>query len=450
MELLKRKIDAVLEKWKADANKKPLIVKGARQIGKTESIRAFAKNNYKSFIEINFQLQKQYRDIFDNGFEVDTILKNISFHNPEFEFIPHGTLIFFDELQSFPNCATSLKSFCQDKRYDVICSGSLMGINYKEIESNSVGYKEDYTMHSMDFEEFLWAKGYKHEHMEDMYLNMLTLTPLPGALLDVMFEIFKEYMIVGGMPEIVKTFIDNKHFGGILKMQKQILLDYEEDITKYAEGLDKARILNVYRKIPAFLGKDNKKFQISKVASGARHREYAGTIDWLRDAGIVNVCYCMEHPELPLRGNYNPDAFKLYFGDTGLLIGSLDEEAQEDLRENKNFNTYKGAIYESAVGDMLVKQGYELFYYRNEKGTLEMDFFVRDADSLIPVEVKANNGATASLNSLIKSDSYPDIKYGIKLGHRNIGFDGKYYTFPYFLTFTLKRYLKEKSNTAIN
>ena len=444
MKLLKRKVDKFLIDWKNSPDKKPLIIKGARQIGKTESIKNFAKNNYKNVIEINFVLQKQYKDIFDNGFEVDTIIKNISLRNPDFEFIPGETLIFFDELQDCINCATSLKSFNQDGRYDVICSGSLMGINYNEIESNSVGNKEDYEMYSMDFEEFLWAKGYKKEQIENLYEHMINVTPLSNTELSVMFENFKEYMIIGGMPAIVNSFIKNNNYSGTLKMQEQILKDYEEDITKYANGLDQGKILNVYRKIPTFLGNENKKFQISKVEQGARSREYVGTIDWLNNAGIINVCYCMEQPELPLGGNYNPDNFRLFFRDTGLLIGSLDEEAQEDLRNNKNFNTYKGAIYENIVGDMLVKQGYKLYFYKNEKGTIEMDFFIRDKDSLIPVEVKATDGATVSLNNLIESEKYKDIKYGIKLGYKNIGFNGKFYTFPYFLTFLLKRYLKEK------
>ena len=444
IELLKRKIDKYLIDWKNSPEKKPLIVKGARQIGKTESIRNFAKNNYKSVIEINFLLQKQFKDIFDDGFEVDAIIKNISLRNPNLEFIPNNTLIFFDELQDCINCATSLKSFNQDGRYDVICSGSLVGINYNEIESNSVGNKEDYEMYSMDFEEFLWAKGYKEEQIENMYEHMKNLTPLSNTELSVMFENFKEYMIIGGMPAIVNLFVKNNNYSGTLKMQKQILQDYEEDITKYAGGLDHAKILNVYRKIPVFLGNENKKFQISKIENGARNREYIGTIDWLRDSGIINICYCLEQPELPLGGNYNPDNYRIYFSDTGLLIGSLDEEAQEDLRNNKNFNTYKGAIYENMVADMLVKQGYKLYFYKNEKGTIEMDFFLRDKDSLIPIEVKASDGATISLNNLIDSEKYKDIKYGIKLGYRNIGFNGKFYTFPYFLTFLLKRYLKER------
>lgn len=445
MELLKRKIDKFLIDWKKSEDKKPLIIKGARQIGKTESIRFFAKNNYKSVIEINFVLQKQFKTIFDDGFEVDTIIKNISLINPDFEFIPNNTLIFFDELQDCINCTTSLKSFNQDGRYDVICSGSLMGINYNEIESNSVGNKEDYEMYSMDFEEFLWAKGYKEDQIENLYTHMKNLVPFSNTELSVMFDNFKEYMIIGGMPAIVNSFVKNKNYGGTLKMQKQILLDYEEDITKYAGGLDQGKILNVYHKIPVFLGNENKKFQISKVEHGARNREYIGTIDWLNNAGIINICYCLEQPELPLGGNYNPDNYRIYYKDTGLLIGSLDEEAQEDLRYNKNFNTYKGAIYENIVADMLVKQGYKLYFYKNEKSTIEMDFFVRDTNSLIPVEVKANDNATISLNNLINSPKYKDIKYGIKFGYKNVGFNNKFYTFPYFLTFLLKRFLKEKS-----
>ena len=446
MARLKRKIDQYLMEWKKNKNRLPLIVKGARQIGKTDAIENFGKQNYKNLVEINFVLQKQYKKIFDDGFEVDTIIRNISLINPNFVFEPGETLIFFDEIQDCINATTSLKSFRIDGRYDVICSGSLMGINYREIESNSVGNKQDYEMYSMDFEEFLWAKGYKEEQILEMYSYMLKGEPLPQLMYDVMLENFHEYMIVGGMPAIVNRFIEQKNYSGILEMQRQIILDYEEDITKYAGGLDKTKILNVYRKIPVFLGNENKKFQVSKIQANTRSREYVGVIDWLINAGIINICYCMEQPELPLKGNYNPDSFRLYFRDTGLLVGSLDDESQEDLRNNRNFNTYKGALYETVVGEMLVKSGYSLYFYKNEKGTIEMDFFIRDANSLIPVEVKANDNATVSLNKLIKSDSYKDIKYGIKLCNKNIGFNGTFYTFPYFLTFLLKRYLQEKGS----
>ena len=442
--LLRRKIDSYLLAWKSNPNRKPLIVKGARQIGKTRSIEWFARQNYKNVISINFVEQSKYRNIFDDGYEVNNILKNISLLNPDIIFIPGDTIFFFDEIQACPNCATALKFFKLDGRFDVICSGSLMGINYREIESNSVGYKEDYEMHSMDFEEFLWAKGYDDKVIEDLYQHMLEVKPLSQLQVDIMLALFRDYIITGGMPEVVNTYIVNKTFSGTLPLQQQLLKDYEEDITKYAVGLDRAKIKTVYNNISAFLAKEHKRFLITKLAKNARNRDYVGCVDWLADAGVINICYCMNVPELPLKGNYNPSLYKIYFKDTGLLIASLDEESQEDLRANKNMGTYKGAIYENIVADMLVKQGYRLYYFNGNNPALEMDFFIRDANSLIPIEVKANDGATASLNKLIISDKYPDVKYGIKLGYKNIGFNGRFYTFPYYLTFLLKRFVRER------
>lgn len=446
--LLKRKIDKYLTDWKNRPDRKPLIIKGARQIGKTRSVEWFAGQNYASVIEINFIEQKKYREIFNDGFEVDAILKNISLLNPELKFIPGNTIFFFDELQACPNCATSLKFFKLDGRFDVICSGSLMGISYNEIESNSVGYKEDYEMHSMDFEEFLWAMGYNDEFTADLLSHMLDVRPLSELQMDTLMSLFRDYVIIGGMPEVVSTYVRNKNFSGTLDIQRQLLKDYEEDITKYVEGLDKAKVKAVYNHISTFLAKGNKRFQITKIARNARNRDYMGCVEWLADAGVVNVCYCLNQLELPLKGNYDPKMYKIYFKDTGLLIASLDEEAQEDLRANRNLGTYKGAIYENIVGDMLVKQGYRLFYYHSDRPALEMDFFIRDADSLIPVEVKANDGATASLNRLLNDDKYNDVKYGIKLGYRNIGFNGKFYIFPYFLTFLLRRFVAESKRNC--
>ena len=447
-QLLKRKIDFYLKEWKNNPNRLPLIVKGARQIGKTFSIEQFAKN-YKYFVEINFVTSPEYKTIFDTGFSVDNIIKQISMVNPSFKFIENETLIFFDELQACANCATCLKFFALEKKFDVICSGSLMGINYQEIESVSVGYKTDYEMYSLDFEEFLWAKGYSQEQIDSLFDNMKRLEPFSQTVMDVMMQNFKDYMLVGGMPQIVKMFVEQNNFSGILDYQRALLRAYEEDITKYAVGLDKAKVKTVYQNIPTFLAKENKKFQISKIAHGARNREYIGVVDWLNDAGIVNVCYCLDLPELPFKGNYNPQNYKLYFRDTGLLIASLDDESQADLRANKNFNTFKGAVYENIVADMLTKVGYPLYYFKNEKGTIEMDFFVRDAQSVIPVEVKATDNSTVSLNNLINSDKYPLIKYGIKLCYKNIGFNGKFYTFPYFLTFLLKKYMLWRIESSV-
>ena len=439
---LRRKVDSYLDEWRVDPDHKPLIIKGARQVGKTESIKRFAEANYDNVIYINFALDKKFCVITEDGYTVEAVNKAISRINPAINFIEGKTLIFFDEIQDHPDIATTLKAYCIDGRYDVICSGSLLGIYYKRIESNSVGYKTDYTMRSMDFEEFIWAKGYDDELKEDLLEGMLKGTPLSASIIQVLSEAFLDYVIVGGMPAVVSEYIRSGLFSNTLQIQKQLIVDYEEDITKYAEGMDQSRILNVFRHIPVQLAKENKKFQISKVASGARFKDYRGAIEWLSNAGIINVCYCLEYPEFPLKGNYDDSKYKIYMADTGLLIAMLDDETQEDLRSRKNIGTYRGGIYENIVGDMLVKAGYDLYYYSKENSRLEEDFFVRNTESLIPIEVKAKNGNSKSLSTLIKSESYPDIHFGIKLIDGNIGVDGNIRTFPHYLVFLLKDYLR--------
>ena len=439
---LNRKIDSYLKKWKSDENRNPLIVKGPRQVGKTESIKRFAATNYESVIYINFVEEPKYKLIIEDGYRTDDIIKNISRIDPSKHFEPGKTVIIFDEIQEFAQIATSLKFFKIDGRFDVICSGSLLGINYKQIESNSVGYKTDYSMSSLDFEEFLWAKGYKSDTIYDMLWHMETLKPFNQIEMGVYSGLFLDYCILGGMPAVVKQYIEKGTFEGTLAIQHQLIADYKEDIRKYAEGMDQTRILNVFEQIPNQLAKDNKKFQISKVASGARFKDYRGCIEWLRDAGIVQICYCLKSPDLPLKGNYDDSKFKLYFFDTGLFVAMLDEEAQEDLRANKNLDVYKGALYENIVGEALVKSGYQLFYYKRGDSTLEEDFFVRTQHQLLPVEVKATRGTAKSLRTLISSKSYPDIQYGIKLTAGNVGYSDNILTFPYFCAFLLKEYLK--------
>ena len=440
---LRRKIDKFLEDWKKDEDRKPLIIKGARQIGKTESIKHFAKKNYSHFIEINFVEEPKYKGIIADGYKTDDIIKNMSRINTELKFIPGKTLIFFDELQEFPEIATALKFFKKDGRFDIICSGSLLGIHYKKIESNSVGYKTDYQMSSLDFEEFLWAKGYDDSVIADMLLHMKELNPFNSLELSIFEGLFLDYCILGGFPEVVRDYIKKNTFEGSLMLQRQLISDYEEDIRKYADGVDQTRILNVFRNIVPQLAKENKKFQISKVASGARFKDYRGCIEWLEDSGLINLAYCLHFPELPLKGNYDEEKYKIYLFDNGMLVAQLDDEAQVDLRANKNLGVYKGALYENIVGESLVKQGYSLYYYKRDDGKLEQDFFVRDTQSLIPVEVKATNGTAKSLSTLIDSEKYADIKYGIKFIKGNIGYNGKFYTFPYFCAFLLKRYLAE-------
>lgn len=441
---LKRKIDIFLQQWRKEKDKLPLIVKGPRQVGKTESIVRFGNNNYKSVININFVEEPKYKVIIEDGYNADSIVKNISRIDPSKRFIENETLIFFDELQAFPEIATSLKFFAIDGKYDVICSGSLLGINYKRIESNSVGYKKDYELFSLDFEEFLWAKGYDDAFVEELLDRMVKEKPLNKAVLETCYNMFLDYCILGGMPAVVRSYIEKGTFEGTLDIQRQLLSDYEEDIRKYATGMDQTRITNIFNQIPVQLAKDNKKFQISKVEKGARFKDYRGCIEWLSDAGIINVCNCLHVLELPLKGNYDETKYKIYFRDTGLLVAMLDEEAQEDLRANKNLGTYKGALYENIVGEALSKCNYDLYYYKKENSTLEEDFFVRTKDALVPVEVKATNGRSKSLRSLIENEKYQDIKFGIKFCNGNIGYSNGIYTFPYFCVFLLKEYLKNK------
>ena len=440
---LKRKIDSFLCDWKKNSNHNPLIVKGARQIGKTESILHFAKHNYDNVVYINFVEEPKYKNITVDGYKPEQICKNISLLNPEVKFTKGSTLIFFDELQDFPEIATSLKFFKIQGVYDVICSGSLLGINYRKIESNSVGYKTDFIMHSMDFEEFLWAKGYD-ENIADMMLEHIrNHTPFSTLEQEVFFSLFRDFSLLGGMPALVKSYFENGSFVGILDMQRQLVADYKEDVRKYVHGIEQTKILNVFNRIPIQLGCENKKFQISKVAPGAKNKDYWGCIEWLNDAGIISVCYCLNFPELPLKGNFDDSKYKIYFADTGLLIALLDDEVQDDLRINANMGTYKGALYENIVAEALTKSGADLFYYKRQDSTLEEDFFLRTKSNLIPIEVKSANASAKSLQTLIKSEKYKDIQWGIKLVDGNVGFANNVLTIPYFCAFLLKRFLSE-------
>ena len=407
---LERKVDHFLRSWKEDEDRKPLIIKGPRQVGKTESILRFGKENYKNIIYINFVEEPKYKMILVDGYKTDELIKNISLIDPAKKFIPGETLIFLDELQEFPEISTALKFFKIDGRFDVICSGSMLGINYRKIESNSVGYKKDYEMYSLDFEEFLWAKGYSKETRNDFLEHMRSLKPFNELEMSVYLSLFIEFCILGGMPAVIREYIEKGTFEGSLDTQRQLLADYREDIRK--------------------------------VASGARFKDYRGCIEWLNDAGIINVCYCLSFPELPLKGNYDEEKYKIYLADTGLLVAMLDEEVQEDLRVNRNLGVYKGALYENVVGEALVKAGYDLYYFKKENSTLEEDFFVRTAEALVPVEVKASNNRSKSLRTLIDSEHYPDIHFGIKLAGTNIGYGNGVYTFPYFCSFLLKEYLR--------
>lgn len=444
---LKRKIDRFFEDWYSNPSRLPLLVKGARQIGKTEAVRRFAGLHYDSLVEINFAEHPKFKQITVDGYSALEVVAAISRINPDFRF-PKGrrTLIFFDEIQEFPDIATALKFFAQNGEFDVICSGSLLGVHYRKISSVSVGYKMDKDMFSLDFEEFLWARGYGDDLVEEVLSCMRRREPLKAATHFAMRGLFLDYCALGGMPFVVRNYIEKHSFEGSPATQRRIVRDYSDDIRKYAEGLDKVRILNVFNHIPSQLANETTiKFQISKVAHGARAREYAPCVDWLKDAGVVNVCYALRSPSLPLSGNYDESRYRVFMGDTGLLMGMMDPEVGENVRINRNLGIWKGALYENIVAEALVKSGRPLFYWKRDESKLEMDFFLRRGDELIPLEVKGGNDSTKSLNEMIRSERYPDITWGIKMADANIGFASNKLTLPWFCSFLLDRFLAEST-----
>ena len=440
---LRRKFDAFLREWKAREDHLPLIVKGARQVGKTETVRRFAGNEYRDFIEINFVERPEFKEIVRDGFSVDGIIRNISIIDPNLRFTPNETLLFFDELQEFPEIATSLKFFAQDGRFDVVCSGSLLGLQVKRVKSYSVGYQETALMHSLDFEEFLWGCGYRDEQISGFLDPVISRHPFGAATKNTMDRLFMDYCAAGGMPDVLEMYFVKGTFERVPQTQRRILEDYREDIRKYAEGFDPVRIQNVFDSIPVHLAKENRKFQWSTVSKGATRKDYWGCVEWLEDAGVVNKCRRMDVPELPIGAHLDNDSFKLYMCDSGLLLSMLEKEVQEDVRIRRNLGTWKGGLFEHIVGEALVKAGVPLAYFKRENSTLEMDFFVRSADCLVPVEVKAENNRSKSLRTMIDREIYKDVRWGVKLVNGNVGFENGILTLPQWCAFKIPEIVRE-------
>ena len=437
---LRRKFDDVLLNWKVRDDRLPLIVKGARQVGKTECVRHFAEKAYKRVVEINFAKQPEFKAIVRDGFAVENIVRNITMVEPRFRLSPGGTLIFFDEIQDFPEIATSFKFFAEDGDYDVIASGSLLGVHYKRIESISVGYQESETMRSMDFEEFLWARGYSEAQIDGLVEPLVARKAYGDAAKASMDRLFMDYCALGGMPDVLESYFVKGTFEGVPRIQRRILNDYRADIRKYCEGLDPARILAVFDSVPAQLAKENKKFQWNAVSRGAKAKDYWGCVEWLVDAGVVNMCKRMDFPELPIAGHAQNDFYKLYIADSGLLMAMLDQESQEDVRQRRNLGTWNGGLYENIVAEALVKSGLELAYYKKDGSTLELDFFARCQNDLVPLEVKAGNNQAKSLKTLIEGDNYKDIRWGVKFVDGNVGYMNKVLTVPQWCAFLLSRF----------
>lgn len=439
--MLKRKIDKVLIDWKNSYDKKPLIVKGMRQVGKTTSIRNFSKN-YKCYVEINFALKPYYKDIFKGSYEADDIIKKLTLIDNNIEVIENNTLILFDEIQEFPDALTSFKSFYENKKYDVIASGSLLGINYQNISSVPVGFKCEIEMKSLDFEEFLWAKGYDSSFIDELFSYLLNLKPLPVFYFDLLNNLFNEYLYIGGLPEVVNKYCNADTYSGLFNLQDDLCLTYKNDIEKYALSLDKSKILFIYDNIINQLAKDNHKFQYTMLGHGSRYYQYYPCIKWIEDAGLINIVYNLRDLKMPLSLNKIENNYRIYFSDTTLFINKLDKQDKDKIFIYKNFEIFNGAFYENVVCEALAKQNIELYFYKNENATVELDFVVRVKDDIVPIEVKRKRGRSNSLNFILQNS---DLPYGIKLSNSNIGLENKIITIPYSLTFLLSRFFNESN-----
>jgi len=440
--VLKRKIVNDLLAWKNDPEKLCLMVNGARQVGKSTTIQEFCKEQYTHFIEMNFIENEEYMQIFDGSLDKNTILKQITLFFPEVELVSNETAIFLDEIQHCPRAITALKFLAKDERFDVITSGSLLGILYKsrttkrkehDIPSVPVGFVNHIEMHSLDFEEFLWANKIKPETIDSIKEYYLEKKPVPPAMHSKLMELFREYIVVGGMPRVVQNFVISHNFGSVIKIQRDIINDYKKDITQYAEGNDKAKIRDCFLSIPNQLAKKYKKFQYSVVEKGEGARKYAGSIRWLVDAGIVARCDNLSIPELPLAGNVKEGEFKIYMRDTGLLVAMLEDGSQKNIINN-DLKIYKGAIYENIIADIITKSGKPLFYYARDN-KFEIDFIERLSDIVVAIEVKSgDNTKSWSIKTIV--GKY-DVKKGIKFATKNVCETDGILTLPLYMAMFL-------------
>lgn len=442
-----RKIDRILAEWKDTPNHKPIVVKGVRQCGKTSSVLAFAKAHYKHVVYIDFREHPDYKLFFSTDISVPSILLKISAVITDAEIVPGDTCFVFDEIQDCPKARGSLKYFFLDGRFDVMCTGSLLGVNgYKSKEEEKekqeasipVGFEHIVDMFPMDFEEWLWANGIKPIHFEYLKQCLNDERPVDDAIHHRMRELLLHYIIVGGMPEAVSTYINTKHLGNVLAVQKRIIDEYKSDMVQYAPAIDKPRIRECFESIPSQLAREYKKFVYNNVRKGARGRDYAGSLQWIEDAGIIRRCYNLEITELPLDGNRKKEEFKVYMSDIGLLVSMLEEGTQSSILQG-DLRSYKGAIFENLIADILGKMGRKLYYYHKE-GSVELDFVIRYKSLCTPLECKARTGNAKSMRTVLKNTDVYHVEQALKLGDYNVGRDNKLLTLPMYMAFLLNEY----------
>ena len=445
--MLRRKIETVLTEWKNSEGRKPLVIKGIRQCGKTYIVQKFARENYESVVYMNFILEPDKKSAFIGNIDVDTIILNLSALVQGSRFIKGKTCIVLDEIQECKEARTALKSFHIDGRFDVIATGSLLGVkgygknktkNERDEGQDSVpvGYETVIEMYPLDFEEFLWANGISDAVIDSVKSCFDNEKAVPEGIHKALMELLYRYVIVGGLPDVVNCFLDTKNIELIYNMQCNLIAEYEEDMVKYADDADKPHIRECFESVPKQLAKENKKFQYSIVRKGGRASQYLGSIQWLEDAGIVKRCYNTQTTELPLEGNSIPDCFKVYVTDIGILMAMLDYGTQADILKG-NLLGYKGAIFENLMADFLLKSGQKLYYFHKDSG-LELDFLVRFKGECVILEVKAKGGKAKSMATVLKNKDIYHIKNAIKLGQYNVGREGEVLTIPLYMGFLIK------------
>ncbi len=437
--MLKRKIEQKLLDWKNTPDRKPLIIKGCRQCGKTFSVKDFAEKNYKHAVYMNFFENPTYASVFAGSLEIDNIIMMITaLLGSEAVFEAGETVLILDEIQDCPEARTALKFFNIDGRFDVIGTGSLLGVKGygKEPKSIPVGSETVIDMYPLDFEEFLWANGVPEGIIAMLKKSLDEETPVPEALHQRMRQLLLQYTVVGGMPDAVKTFVATKQMDAVLQIQRDIVRSYEDDMVKYAENKDKPRIKECFQSIPKQLSKENKKFQYSVVKKGSTAAQYSGSLQWIEDAGIISRCYNLGITELPLDGNADKDCFKVYMRDCGLFVSMLEDGTQFDILQGNLFG-YKGAIFENLIADIFAKMGRKLYYFHKDSG-LEVDFVIRYHSECVLVEVKATTGNTKSTKTVLNHPEKYHVHQAIKLGDYNVGRSGQILTLPLYMAFLLR------------
>ena len=439
--MLKRKTYDFLLDWKKMRHEKglkeTLLLKGARQVGKSYLVESFGKKEYESFIEINFIQRPEMKSVFEGSKEPKDIYNKLSLYCPDMKLIAGKTLFFFDEIQNCGGARTALKFLACDLDYDFIASGSLLGLEYGEDgdknveipESIPVGYEMPITMYSLDFEEFLWAKGYGEEQISFLRTLFDGGEMVPLSVNEKMESLFLEYMVIGGMPEVVSTYIKTNDFNEAFRVQRKIISDYQTDISKHAKGEQKLKVRACYDSIPKQLARELKKFQYSFVEKKQTSRKYGGSVKWLKDSALVNPCYNIKEPYMPLMANEIEEQFKLYINDTGLLTEMYGRETKIAILNNSIKGNARGAVYENIISELLLKKGYSLHYYKPDDDH-EIEFLIEKDGEVLPIEVKAGNASSISLNNFIK-DFKPSVAY--KLIRGNVGFQGCKRSIPHYM-----------------